>query len=79
MLRVVMPRAPVFLLPYTMFLLLAAVYPNSGVRPSDGTRPFSMRHLVLRLRPKASSYDVDVLVPPGCGLVGRACSKEVRR
>jgi hypothetical protein len=54
---------------------IGMLYPTSGVRLSDGEVFFGMRHFVLRLRPKASSYDVDVLVPPGCSVVLCACSK----
>lgn len=50
---------------------LGGLYPTSGVRLSDGTTFFGMRHFVLRLRPKGSAYDVDVLVPPGCS--GNRC------
>jgi hypothetical protein len=54
---------------------LGTLYPTSGVRLTDGTTFFGMRHFVLRLRPKASSYDVDVLVPPGCSITRCACSE----
>jgi hypothetical protein len=54
---------------------IGILYPTSGVRLADGTTFFGMRHFVLRLRPKTSSYDVDVLVPPGCSLARCACAK----
>jgi hypothetical protein len=57
---------------------LGALYPTSGVRLSDGTTFFGMRHFVLRLRPKALWYDVDVLLPPGCSIVRCACPKQGR-
>jgi hypothetical protein len=55
---------------------IGTLYPTSGVRLPDGSTFFGMRHFVLRLRPKASSYDVDVLVPPGCSVTRCACSKQ---
>ena len=52
---------------------LGGLYPTSGVGLADGTTFFGMRYFVLRLRPKASTYDVDVLVPPGCSVTRCAC------
>jgi len=56
---------------------LGMLYPTTAMRLSDGTTLFGMRHFVLRLRPKASSYDADILVPAGCSVERCACSKKV--